>query len=656
MAALSPGVASAAFEDQDINQRAAKAALSEKTRVVAGPVAVNVPVSRVTGMSKMRTALNAAEKPGDAENVINAEFSPVSGRLRSLHAYIVGARGLVNASPVESLDDAFGRFLISNGEMFDLAGSAARTRRDLDWLQPPDVAVGEEGGHKLTKLTYQQRCKGVPVSDGEIVVVFIDDRMISMAGSLVNPAGVTVTPKVNATSAAKNADSAVRQKFGGDYVGGKTTLRFNAEFDRFEYFTPFATAYSSVTGVSKPNVWTTVDATTGEALQTREDIAETSSANGMFRIFKPLSSDPNPLRQNVTDVGHNVMIDGNIVRPWRDIGSGKSPVISFSYPNLNGSQSQSFFNSLGNNNFLANPFSNQFAQQQASYWTQNASNLVEAFYGSFPPNASYRHLAVAIVSEHAPSGFNSHFSESGCPNTQPDSWDGTPCILMGNTGSDSVYPGTSIPAIGTIFHEHGHFVDYKYRLPGAPRWANPIVGTCQVGTAEEGPSVSETFAGLLGVSAMISNFNITTAFTDLNGDRSNLHSLGGNAGPHEHNNLLSCYKQTSDCSYGNTHHFGAAMEQSVWESVHSVNCFVNQGTPCTNITQVPSNPVLAARKAIQYTVSVSPSSATLVTASGAFLDYYYYFVSNGSWTDRWWIFNHHNLVGPAYGYSPCHAP
>jgi hypothetical protein len=152
------------------------------------------------------------------------------------------------------------------------------------------------------------------------------------------------------------------------------------------------------------------------------------------------------------------------------------------------------------------------------------------------------------------------------------------------------------------------------------------------------------------------DWGLDTAFTDLDGDL-NWGALTAFTA-HRSASSLQCYADPAGhrCDDRNHpagfHAFGIPLQQAVWESAHGTNCFVDDGQPCW---QMPDSfRADTARNAFFYALTHTPTEGTFVTFSAQFLSYYYNSASVDAWGNRWWVFNHHRLVGPNYGYSRCH--
>jgi len=205
-----------------------------------------------------------------------------------------------------------------------------------------------------------------------------------------------------------------------------------------------------------------------------------------------------------------------------------------------------------------------------------------------------------------------------------------------------------------------HFADslYRFQFPSViSRSGNPIGPTCEGGTSEEGRSVGESVAAIHSIAMFASIFGLNTGFTDYdNGSLWELDNAGTSSTHKDNNDRLDCYNPNA--SFGTspgdfaTYDYGSSVRQAFWESVHGINCFVSAGQPCVTINS-GSNKVLDAKKAVYDAMQTTGLSGTQRVLVANLLSYYYYFVSQAAWNDRWWIFNHHNLVGPNPSYSPC---
>ena len=94
---------------------------------------------------------------------------------------------------------------------------------------------------------------------------------------------------------------------------------------------------------------------------------------------------------------------------------------------------------------------------------------------------------------------------------------------------------------------------------------------------------------------------------------------------------------------------GNAFLQAFWESSHDRSCF---NSPCYDMQG--SAGLEETIRAFYYAIFTLPPAPTHVQLSANFLTYYCNFVGQNEWNDRWWLFNHHALVGPKSGYSACH--
>jgi hypothetical protein len=141
------------------------------------------------------------------------------------------------------------------------------------------------------------------------------------------------------------------------------------------------------------------------------------------------------------------------------------------------------------------------------------------------------------------------------------------------------------------------------------------------------------------------------------GSSANLGWVAGGVGPvpvHTNTSDVKCWaKPGVTCVQDGSSEYTYAwpLLQAYWESVHGRNCNVAPGQACGVFNDGAGAD--EARWAFFYAMKNSNLSAGYWTFVANFLTYYYYSVGLTQWSNRWWVFNHHRLVGTQYAGVSC---
>lgn len=194
----------------------------------------------------------------------------------------------------------------------------------------------------------------------------------------------------------------------------------------------------------------------------------------------------------------------------------------------------------------------------------------------------------------------------------------------------------------------GHVIDWKYR-GGWYRGNNSINGACDAGS-EEGKSLGEAIAGLYALMIYLQEFPYAQ-FTAFGTDGAQYLTGVGNYPDHVNSTTIKCYRGPGmDCSPSGYYEYSYPLMQAYFEAARGVNC---GGDSCWVMNDGAGTD--QARWALFYAMQVTPLSSSYQNFVAHFLTYYYNAVGYNQYANRWWVFNHHSLIGPKYGYSPCHA-
>lgn len=125
---------------------------------------------------------------------------------------------------------------------------------------------------------------------------------------------------------------------------------------------------------------------------------------------------------------------------------------------------------------------------------------------------------------------------------------------------------------------------------------------------------------------------------------------------HQGNSTLVCHAPTGSLCNDNDvpatkYEYGRALIQAYWEIAHGLNCHGPDTDPCYVMNGFPGSD--QARWAYFYAMKESPRDATYREFVADILQYFNDDVGYYEYNDRWWVFNHHGLIGPDYSYTPC---
>jgi hypothetical protein len=206
--------------------------------------------------------------------------------------------------------------------------------------------------------------------------------------------------------------------------------------------------------------------------------------------------------------------------------------------------------------------------------------------------------------------------------------------------------------LNAIFHEVGHGIDLKYNS-GYFRYSS-ITGSCDPNTSDEASSLNETVASLYAIMMMFHEFGASTSFTQSSITSLSHLTASGSLDAHTNDSNLKCHADPSiDCGDNaiGIYNYGHGLLQAYFEINHGLNCDGPINEPCYVMPDTVRTD--EARWALFYAMKNTPITGTYREFVSNLLDYYYYDVGQDPWNDRWWVLNHHGLVGPDYSYTPC---
>lgn len=610
-----------------------------------------------------------------ATNVVHLSLSS-TGTPRGIFAYADSGLDLL---PSGKDPETFVReFVTQNEGLWGFSSGDIALSNATFHLLSDSSSISPSGRH-VRRLEFEQRLQGQLVLDGGLAAVFWDNILTSVSGPIFvladipNIAGVDLpVTEVKALAAAALASVGIPET----HALSLENEGLHSQLGRTMLFVAAPTE-SDRGGAESFFVWT--DSTTGHVVSTAPTSQSMPSMSGTYRVYKPSFSDTSSRAQTQANVtGYVSDYLEYYVFPWVDTLSNRSPVPTYQEGIFYSGTTLLFpYNVSPSTSFVSTPGGTpgDFHTQHASYWVQKAIHTGDINFTWWPPsNASYKYQQVTVI---ASCDGTTRYGNNGC--WEYDLWrssDGAPgqnprvgCICAGR--SSAAYPGGHATYIDGLFHEAGHAIDSKY-LSGNSR-VNAISGTCDPNTSEEGWSLSEAIAPLYSMMMFLQEFGSATAYTDYDGISNILGSLGGTVGEavvHQDDNSVVCHAPHNACggslpcktwapnasppwesSCDSVYRYAVPLLQAYWESAHAKNC--DGPAPCWDMNDGAGVP--QARWALFYAMKNTSASGTHWDFTANFLTYYYYDVGSTPWNNRWWVFNHHRLVGPDYGYSPCHA-
>lgn len=611
---------------------------------------------------------SAAELPG----VVEAAYGP-EGNVIGLWAYREGGLGATVSG--QDYDATVRRFISENEGIWHLSGNAAHADGLPIRLVNLKVTPSPRG-RMVATLEYRQFRGDFDVLDGTVTAVFWDGVLASVSGPLAAP-NLQLYPssQLDVEISPADAAQAVAERFAESRAGGVdvelTSVGILHRYGIVYRGMAYPDALSSDVRLAEENspLAVTVDARTGEVIQMESVAQHYASQSASYKVYKPANNRATPDHQDQATVTGHVSVNGTEVYPWVDVLASRSPVPTY-HENYNWSGDMGFpwhSNSSGYD-FVSSPGTNSFETQHSSYWVQKAIHTANINFTWWPPSdSSYKYSKVSVVSSCSSSA---RYEPNGWPTaTMWRASDGnanqTPRVGVICAGDTSgAYGDGTAARINMLFHEAGHAVDSKY-LTGHTRYENAVTGACDPGTSEEGKSLAENIASCYAQLMFAQEWGIATTFTDYDAS-----SIGGvpNLSYVSHANSDSaltvhmgdatvlCYADpgADPCDGANAnykYHYGYPLIQAYWETIHGRNC--DPGGPCTVFNDGAG--VDESRWAFFYAMEHTSQSDTYLNFVADLLNYYYYDVGSTPWGNRWWVFNHHRLIGPNYGYSPCHS-
>lgn len=593
-------------------------------------------------------------------NPVTTEYDQ-QGYLTDLRA--TGApSGLGQARPGESAEDFVLRFISDNSALW--SNAVLDVHGDVNdgivVAQVEDVA--SPAGVPTQYVHLEQYRGGLRVIDADVLAVVSDRRLVKVSGPIV-PAGLVfeAASEVPEDELILIAEEEVAR---GGYMPYQSTVA------RAGYSLQYGEAVTDIEvilvgprdEVVRQTQTVRLSTSTGNILEVTGNEGAWPTQSASYHVFRPNSTDasPNTVREyNMT--GRATTLSSAFILPWLDEESSRSPVPTYDFTQDWGSSGLGFpYNTDGSSNFHWAKGTNFFRYQQMSYWGQRAVRAGDINFEWWPPsNSSYKYAPVVLVANAPNTGALGLAGNNGCWNW--DTWDGrgdvgqSPKATCIRIRADAYYAGSeSAPRLATIFHEVGHAIDYKYGA-GAGR-SSSFGSVCDPNTNDESLSLSETIPALYSIMMMNHEFSSSYAFLDEDGDGSanGLKGVSGSPAPtHRGDNSLICHAPTgADCAPPNLYTYGEALQQAYWEATEGLNCDGPEADACYVLPGSANRDY--ARWALFYAMKTSSRNSSFRAFVADFLDYYYYNAPGYSdWNDRWWIFNHHDLVGPSYSYTPC---
>lgn len=549
-------------------------------------------------------------------------------------------------------------FMNSNSNLWGISTSQMKQSSFL--LRHEEITTSPSG-KKVRFLTFDQIIGKDRVLDGGIRAVFWNDVLTTISGMVVLPSELPIASMLISSHDLENQLTSKLPSIG---LGGYS-LQIHAEgiHSQLGYIIEYrAKAYDG-----RDDILITINRKDGTIVDKRSLTQNLPATPITMKVYRPTSSAPHPSDTTTVAsvIGWGTLYYNSFYFPWVDELSNRSPVPTYSHDyNWGGVlgfpyQSTSSFNDL--------PGTSGFQVQHASFWVQKAIHTADINFTWWPPsNSTYRNKSITLITN----ANSTQFGGGGCFGNElwRDDDENTGCILTAS--------GTAEP-MDKLFHEAGHAIDWKY-LSGGNR--NSFYGTyCDPGTSEEAGSLAEAIAGLYAQMMILQEFGTSTNFTDYEAYGNSLQLYGMPVSPsivHQDDNSLICHAPHNPCGGSEPcetwqpsdlipalpvpcnssiswdhYNYTAPLIQAYWEIAHSKNC---DGTPpCWEMNDGADHN--EARWALFYAMKTTPASGSYWDFVANFLTYFYYDVGSTQWNNRWWVFNHHRLVGPDYGYSPCHV-
>lgn len=555
-------------------------------------------------------------------------------------------------------------------EQSGLWGLTAADIAKIELVLRSDEANLSPGGRLVRTLEFDQEIEGRRVIDGGIQAVFWDQVLTSVSGMLALP---TELPRQVRFLNEDELEQAVHDNLRIDGFGEYDILRRS-------------TAVHSDLGVvmifhvvGRTAVDVIVDSANGNILGTWSYDHGYTAVSGSYKVYKPNSGDSDTSQANEVTVSGYGSVSGLDYYPWVDVLANRSPVPTYDGSGTWTSGGKLYWPDYGSSAYTVSAGTPEFAIQHASYWAQKAIHTADINFTWWPPSdSSYTHKSITVIAN-APScnGGGSAFDWGACFNLDLfRSADETGCMCLVSQPA-APYDGDA-SLVSTIFHESGHAVDWKYR---AATGRTGKVGTyCDPGTSEEGTSLGEAIGTLYTMMMYLQEYGTSAGFTNYDAISNAFVGLGtsfAEAVVHNDDDDLVCHAPHNTCGGVNpcktwrpnnspaglptecstsppnyaVYRYAAPLLQAFWESAHGVNC--DGPSPC--YTMGDGAGVDESRWALFYAMKHTGYNQTYWDFVANFLTYYYYDVDETAWNNRWWVFNHHRLVGDDLGYSPCHV-
>ena len=631
-------------------------ALTNTTPSVAGSADQSVPASRVDALGKLKLNLEQAnairKESGTGPSTFTSHFDK-TGATDGVWAFGIGGLGASvkvrsgKGATAGDFDSILRVFLAQNQSLFAAS----------DGLVGPTLSEYSLPGDKVMHyVEYHQIVDGVPVLDGEVSASFIDGVLVSINGAIEDPQLVRAA-KAKLSPERTSAAEAEAKLEDVDVLLEAPRLMWDHDGQQLIHHLRIAKKDGSDARTRL------VSAATGALVRELDGRKNASwtEASRTYRVFSPQSGDTHPYAMNDTNES---WISVAYVNPPNqtlyqhgDFGNNSYAAHTYGYvytgpANPSRVDDPAYRTQPWYSGDFTSPYdpnggrSQDFSSQHDTFWAENAAQVTAStafrnYISDWAP--------VAIITG-VPNGATTYINGDG-------GWginDVHSVIQMdGGTQSEwGTYP--NVASLGTIFHEYGHIVDYRIK---GDRGSN----------CNETASLAEEIAAMFAMSVFMYDWGITSGFTGYYGhtepgwgwDPTTLGSLQGLGQPNadlalvhlDNNAQLSCYDTRTSPACGIAmYNWGVSLLQAYWEAAHAVNC---GGGICGYLNDGSS--YIDARNALAYAIKNTGLSQGYIPFVANFLCYYYYVIGSPVWDNRWWIFNHHRLIGPNYGYSPCHA-
>lgn len=640
--------------------------------------------------NQLKILKNFAEEPL-AESGSNIPVAQLiidgKGQPRGIHVFAVDGLGKPNMN--ESPIDFVKRYISENTNLWGISNEIIKNE-NIEFSVRFNSESQSPNNRHVRHIQLLQHLDGIPVLDDELNAVLWDNTLTSLVGRIITKSDLPSTNAIlsQTTVPVAQVESGLSQA--GIPDGYMLSVADSGIHSQFGYVTRFIAFAGPTAFTSEDTFQVIANTNTGEIVYVNSRTQNYPIQGGKYKVYKPLSTSSNPQAQVVATVDAFVSLDYSFatdyVYPWSD----GVPAILSPVPTYNGT-----FNWGGgvigfpvniitgqpsDYEFLWNPGSANFYSQHASYWGQRAMATADTNFAWWPPsNPSYKYQRVTIVTDVTGQG---QFNSDGCWSYNVwRSMDGdsgqNPKVGCVRAPIESNYPNAT--KIDTIFHEFGHAIDWKYQ-GGNMRVDIPHPPPCDPNTSEEAESLGETIAALYSMMMMLQEFSGSFAFTDYDAINGTLNGLGQNAfeafvhtddddvvchAPHNPGGGPAPWKtwhpgpspnpwdqMCDDPTWSpGKYRYGVPLLQAYWESAHGRDCDGNPGDACQIFTDIATP--IHAKWALFYAMKVTPQAGTYRDFVANFLSYYFYDVHQDSWNNRWWVFNHHRLVGPPPLYSPC---